>query len=109
MKYINSKKLIAEINRRWKSNLDAEKKFAKIQTVSAIYGAAAKEAYDILAIVEKYQQEQPNVDLEKEIDACWQNWLSTSNQKEVEGVLPKTEFAFYARHFYELGLNAKKK
>lgn len=49
------------------------------------------------------QQEQPEVDLEKEIDACWQNWLSPSNQKEVEGVLPKTEFAMYARHFYELG------
>lgn len=41
-------------------------------------------------------------DLEKEIDACWQNWLSPSNQKEVEGVLPKTEFAMYAHHFYEL-------
>ena len=45
---------------------------------------------------------------EKEIDACWQNWLSPSNQKEVEGVLPKTEFAMYARHFYEIGLKARK-
>jgi len=54
------------------------------------------------------QQEQQEVDLEKEIDACWRNWLSPSNQKEVEGVLPKTEFAMYARHFYELGLNARK-
>ena len=41
--------------------------------------------------------------LEEEIDACWQNWLSPSNQKEVEGVLPKTEFATYARHFAEWG------
>lgn len=52
--------------------------------------------------------EQPEVDLEKEIDACWQNWLSPLNQKEVEGVLPKIEFATYARHFYELGRNARK-
>lgn len=51
---------------------------------------------------------QPEVDLEKEIDACWQNWISPSNQKEVEGVLPKTEFAMYARHFYSLGKQAKK-
>lgn len=54
------------------------------------------------------KQEQPEVDLEKEIDACWRNWLSPSNQKEVEGVLPKTEFAMYARHFYELGIKARK-
>jgi len=54
------------------------------------------------------QQKQPEVNLEKKINACWRNWLSPSNQKEVEGVLPKTEFAMYARHFYELGLNARK-
>lgn len=48
------------------------------------------------------------VDIENEIDACWQNWLSPSNQKEVEGVLPKTEFAMYARHFYKLGKEGKR-
>lgn len=50
-----------------------------------------------------YGKQQPEVDLEKKIDACWQNWLSPSNQKEVEGVLPKTEFAMYARHFAQWG------
>lgn len=49
----------------------------------------------------------PEVDLEKEIDSCWQSWLSPSNQSSVEGVLPKSEFAMYARHFYELRKNAK--
>jgi hypothetical protein len=52
------------------------------------------------------QQEPPEVELEKEIKLCWMNWLSPSNKKEVEGVLPKTEFEMYARHFYELGINA---
>lgn len=56
----------------------------------------------------KPKQEQPEADLEKEIKLCWMNWISPSNKKEVEGVLPKTEFEMYARHFYELGLNAKK-
>lgn len=60
-----------------------------------------------LALINSLQQEQQEVNLEKEIDACWQNWLSPSNQKEAEGVLPKTEFAMYARHFYELGKNSK--
>lgn len=44
---------------------------------------------------------QPVEGLDSEIDACWQNWLSPSNQKEAEGVLPKNEFAMYARHFAE--------
>lgn len=52
--------------------------------------------------------EEESVDLDKEIDACWRNWLSPSNRNEVEEVLPKTEFAMHARHFYELGLNARK-
>lgn len=56
-------------------------------------------------------QEQPEVELEKEIELCWMNWLSPSNQKEVEGILPKTEFEMYTRHFAEWGathLNTRK-
>ena len=63
------------------------------------------DAFDSLPTV---SQNQPEVDLEKEIDACWQNWLSPSNQKEVEGILPKTEFDMYARHFWFKGYNARK-
>ena len=63
------------------------------------------DAFDSLPTI---SQEQPEVDLEKEIDACWQNWLSPSNQKEVEGILPKTEFDMYARHFWFKGYNARK-
>lgn len=43
------------------------------------------------------------LELEKEIDSCWQSWLSPSNQSSVEGVLPKTEFSMYARHFAQWG------
>lgn len=61
-------------------------------------------------LVEQHlQHEQPEVYLEKEIDECWQNWLSPSNQKEVEEVLPKVEFAMYARHFAEWGAEHLKK
>ena len=58
---------------------------------------------DMLTYLTYSLQEQPVEELEEEIDACWQNWLSPSNQKEVEGILPKTEFATYARHFAEWG------
>ena len=61
----------------------------------------------VIELIDTLSKEQQEVNLEKEIDVCWQNWLSPSNQKEVEGVLPKTEFAMYAHHFYELGKNSK--
>ena len=97
-----------------KKYIDAErliKKFEKmIDDIPASVDSGAGYVIDeVYKIIDSLQQEQPEVDLEKEIDACWQNWLSPSNQKEVEGVLPKTEFATYARHFYGLGgINARK-
>ena len=105
-KFIDADKLKAEIERR----------IAQWQPYTfACASQIASEAFDridelkgLLIYITSLQQEQPDVDLEKEINACWRNWLSPSNQKEVEGVLPKTEFAMYARHFYELGLNARK-
>ena len=55
------------------------------------------------------KQEQPEVDLEKEANECWdyvfsaigwdENSLMTMNHKE---------FLAFARHFYELGLNSRK-
>ena len=40
--------------------------------------------------------------LEEEIDKRWREWLS-DDKEQVEGVLPKSEFAFYARHFAQWG------
>ena len=45
--------------------------------------------------------EEPDKSLEEEIQKCWENWLSPSNQPSVEGVFPKSEFIMYARHFAE--------
>lgn len=55
----------------------------------------------IAQFIDTLESEKPmnQEGLDQEIIKCWQNWLSPSNQKEVEGVLPKTEFAMYARHF----------
>ena len=87
--------------------IDAEKLAKAIEDKGLDCSFVLKmERLDTLALIDELQQEQQEVDLEKEIDECWQNWLSPSNQKEVEGVLPKTEFAMYARHFYELGKNS---
>ena len=92
MKYIDADRLRAEIEKVYKSEIQPW--LSGVSPKSAIYEY-------VLPIIDSLQNEQPDVNLEKEIDACWQNWLSPSNQKEVEGVLPKTEFAMYARHFAE--------
>jgi hypothetical protein len=92
-KYIDAEKLIAEIDRQKIGyNTDGEH--------AAGYNTCRK----ILDIIGSLRQEQPEVDLKKEIDSCWQDWISPSNQSSVEGVLPKSEFSMYACHFYELGL-----
>lgn len=50
---------------------------------------------------ETKEKKQPDKSLEEEIEKCWKYWLSPSNQPSVEGVLPKSEFMMYARHFAE--------
>lgn len=102
MKYIDSEKLIAEIDNRIERCEECERDGYPDMTSSE----ATLKSFRVF--IASLQQEQPEADLEKEIKLCWMNWLSPSNKKEVEGVLPKTEFEMYARHFYELGLNAKK-
>ena len=104
-KYIDIEKLIAEIERYENTAIDAYN--PRGEDADFWHGKVVA-CEDLKTLVTSLQQEQPKVDFEKEVDACWQNWLSPSNKKEVEGVLPKTEFAMYARHFYELGLKTKK-
>lgn len=47
--------------------------------------------------------------LDEEIIKCWQEWVSPSNEQSVDGVLPLSEFAFFARHFAQWGAENLKK
>ena len=103
MKYIDSEKLIAEIERR----IDL------ICTTEGVVQRDKLQEYEALRdigdFITSLQQEQPEVDLEKEANECWdyvfsaigwdENSLITMNHKE---------FLDFARHFYELGLKARK-
>ena len=88
MKYIDPEKLLAEIERRRLSN-------RYIDT----------EGYEneLLEIITSLQQEWPEVDLEKE----WKSYME-SRKDDLSGNTVTVNMKDLARHFYELGLNARK-
>lgn len=102
MRYIDAEKLKSEIEKLLaKAKNDEEKAFAKKDAAGHLV-AVTKTAVcvKIKKIIDSLQQEQPEVDLEKEIT----RWLC-------EGDITDTNFDDYddddiertARHFYELG------
>lgn len=86
-KYIDAEKLIAEISRIVEEE-------TPISNGSDYYHGVADTADKLLSFITSLKQEQPEVDLEKEMD----RWLDEE---------PHTVRAT-ARHFYELGLKARK-
>lgn len=92
-------KIRAEVNRLWNEHPTED-------IWDRGYNYACEEIMSFLSDLEK--SEKPIDGLEDEIDKRWKEWLS-DDKEQVEGVLPKSEFAFYARHFYELGRQSKKK
>ena len=87
MKYIDADKLIAEIEKRQEYLGDHN------------FHSMASEYDWLLGIVESLQQEQPEVDLEKEIE----EYCGDRNVRPVPDLMEQV-----ARHFYELGINEKK-
>lgn len=59
-------------------------------------------------MAEQMKQEQPEVDLEKEIRSMWKKCEPTDEGMGVESAYMHIEaFDIIARHFYELGKNSK--
>lgn len=101
MKYIDAERLEAEIERRiaaYQKNFDkADNKIAKLSTDGRI--ASLK---GILPFITSLQHEQPEVNLEKEIERYLLDNVDLFIHAD-----SKTVVQALARHFYELGLNAK--
>lgn len=87
MKYISADKLIAEID----NILSACTK----QTHTGVFNTCTR----IKGLITSIQQEQPKEELEKEI----KNYLATKCAGDDEPSVSEI-----ARHFYELGINARK-
>lgn len=109
MKYIDADKLIAEIERRIKliplnfvevsSHPNAEKTNHKLRN------GLERALNSIKDFIQSLRQEQPEVDLEKEIGR-WMDKLDDKYCILVEDYSIQ-DIKDTARHFYELGKNAK--
>ena len=92
MKYIDAEKLKAEIDKLESFSCISEEQ-------DGFYSAISR----INDIIDSLQHEQLDVDLEKEID----NYLDTIQAWQIQEA-PFTTMEKCARHFYELGFNARK-
>lgn len=93
MKYIDADKLIAEIE-KWRDK--AKEKYNESTYSMGRCDALAEFRNHIVSL----QQEQPEVDLEKEIKDKYSRDTSTLKTRE--------QYAKLARHFWNKGYNARK-
>ena len=101
-KYIDAEKLIAEIERR-KEKWLAESRLIKKGKDKAMYAAGKSSAYtEFLSLVDSLQQEQPEVDLEKELDRYFRGEFKQTAGGNFNNYIQ------VARHFFALGRNARK-
>lgn len=98
MKYIDSEKLIAKLT---KLQFTLNASYRKPQSDN-IVRAISFEYDDILSLVDSLQREQPDADLDREIIKYK---VPFADEREY---LNETTLDTIARHFYELGLNARK-
>lgn len=105
-KYIDADKLKTEVERYIKDVKDAGK---KLTPNMGFFDAKLSGIYDVMNIVASLQQERPEVDLEKEIEERVEFYIGEKCEgkwkwDECYNIINKT-----ARHFYGLGLNARKR
>ena len=91
-KYIDADRLKAEIERKIHEISHPLKDGYEVQSIGKIEGLS-----ELLEIIDSLQQDQPEVDLEKEIEMFGTDERPT-----------KDDLISFARHFYELGLNTRK-
>ena len=107
MKYIDTELLRKDIEKHIKEVKDAAKRY---RPNMGFFSVKLSGIYDVMAIIDSLQQEQPEVDLEKEIAT----WIPSHITGGEEGVWKEcreavTKWAgIVAHHFYELGLKARK-
>ena len=94
-KYIDAEKLIAEIERKISACKKQRADAIEVECYNLADDASARmgELYVVLETIASLQQEQPGVDLEKEIEAASKRYQEVSYAK----------LSRIAKRFYELG------
>lgn len=101
MKYIDAEKLRALLVKRYNA--------FQIGQHSPFRNGKVESLRETIELIDSLQQEQPEVELEKEIDRFWDSCIKHKNERDGNVIWSnKIEIEVLARHFYELGLNARK-
>lgn len=105
MKYIDSEKLIAGLT-KMQFSLNAAYRKPQADNIVRAISLEYDDIISFISFITSLQQEQPEVDLEKEL----RNWMVKMDGKYallttnyVDQLITDT-----AKHFYELGLKARK-
>lgn len=108
MKYIDAERLIDKI-------LQLQKKYAQTKVkeddkaMRAVLGGQCYTLTKVVKIIESLQNEQPEVDLEKELDQWRHEHFAGERDGHYSGeYLERSSQLDIARHFYNLGRNARK-
>lgn len=98
-KYIDTEKFYKKVDELMSHYAKVEKDVKNDIWLSLSYRAKVKMCSEIIDIITSLQQEQPEVDLEKEVN----RW------KDEHGIVGMDVLWLdFARHIYGLGLNARK-
>lgn len=99
----------------WFENIAANAKRLSAGNVSHLGPTIVGMAIRSKEFLEKHKQAQPEVKLEEEIEKGWEelekDYSPSALDKSymiVSGLVGEKQFSRIARHFYELGLNARK-
>ena len=102
-------KIKAEIERQQKENVNYDENGGFASYCDHSTWLTLESMLTFVSGLEETEKPMNQDGLEQEIIKCWQEWVSPSNKQSVEGVLPLSEFAFFARHFAEWGAEHLKK
>lgn len=117
MKYIDADKLVAEIERLTNQKKKQLERFSDEDyccSVASSINCRLSGNLEALSIIKSLQQEQPEVDLEKEVKSYIKDNYTIMDEvakipeEDRMYAMREDDMRAFAKHFYELGLNARK-
>lgn len=104
MKYIDAEILYREVDRLMAHYATAEKEMEDDVELSIFYQGKRKMCSEIINHITALQEEQPEVDFETE----YAKFSNDTDALDYAFPIDLADYKDFARHFYELGLNARK-